>query len=123
MLNILFILVSASSLNDQKLYQQQQQKLLELENQLEKFQQYDYFLSYQNQLSPIPQSIDNAAFVFSPMPPKCNPILSVQIQKRMNDLHQYNLIHFLLHRNSHATTRKIKTKTSAAYNRTFNIGI
>ena len=35
--------MSTSSLTDLELYQQQQQKLVELDNQIEKLRQYDYY--------------------------------------------------------------------------------
>ncbi|CAF1590687.1 unnamed protein product, partial [Adineta steineri] len=69
---------STSSLSDQELYQQQQQKLVELENQLENLKQFD---SYSLQSLHLTQNMDNLATIT--IPPKCNPILSVQLQKRI----------------------------------------
>ncbi|CAF3576060.1 unnamed protein product [Adineta steineri] len=72
------LLISTSSLSDQELYQQQQQKLVELENQLENLKQFD---SYSLQSLHLTQNMDNLATIT--IPPKCNPILSVQLQKRI----------------------------------------
>ncbi|CAF1102412.1 unnamed protein product [Rotaria sp. Silwood1] len=71
-------LLSSSSLNDQEFYQQQQ-KLVDVENQLEKLKQYDCSLLYQNQLSSNFQSIDNSTII----PQSCESILSAQIQNQI----------------------------------------
>ncbi|CAF1286946.1 unnamed protein product [Adineta ricciae] len=72
------LLISTSSLSDQELYQQQQQKIVELENQLQKMKQLD---SSSLQASHVLQHTDNTTA--TNIPPKCNPILCVQIQKRI----------------------------------------
>ncbi|UJR33174.1 hypothetical protein I4U23_020630 [Adineta vaga] len=72
------LLISTSSLSDQELYQQQQQKIVELEDQLQKMKQLD---SYSLQSSHLLQHIDHTTA--TNITPKCNPILCVQIQKRI----------------------------------------
>ncbi len=116
--------VSTSSLSDQELYHQQQQKIVELEQQLQKLKRLD---SYPISSSHLIQHLDHTTtrivrlffiekyihILFFQIPPKCNPILSVQIQKRKRIVLEIkNLISFFSHRNTSATTRKIKTKNS-----------
>ncbi|CAF1011438.1 unnamed protein product [Rotaria sp. Silwood1] len=69
-------LIPTSSLSDQELYQQQQQKIIELENQLQKLKQLD---SFSLQASHLIQHVDNSITI----PQKCNPIVSVELQKRV----------------------------------------
>ncbi|CAF5008098.1 unnamed protein product, partial [Rotaria socialis] len=65
-----------SSLSDQELYQHQQQKIIELENQVQKLKQLD---SFSLQTSHLMHHVD----YMTSIPPKCNPIVSVELQKRV----------------------------------------
>ncbi|CAF1013849.1 unnamed protein product [Rotaria sordida] len=82
-------LIPTPSLSDQELYQQQQQKIIELENQLQKLKQLD---SFSLQASHLIQHVDNATTI----PPKCNPIVSVELQKRVL-LHQQERLKQKIH--------------------------
>ncbi|CAF2407255.1 unnamed protein product [Rotaria sp. Silwood2] len=82
-------LIPTPSLSDQELYQQQQQKIIELENQLQKLKQLD---SFSLQTSHLIQHVDNSTTI----PPKCNPIVSVELQKRVL-LHQQEKLKQKIH--------------------------
>ncbi|CAF3379246.1 unnamed protein product [Rotaria socialis] len=69
-------IMPTSSLSDQELYQHQQQKIIELENQVQKLKQLD---SFSLQTSHLMHHVD----YMTSIPPKCNPIVSVELQKRV----------------------------------------
>ncbi|CAF0751956.1 unnamed protein product [Didymodactylos carnosus] len=77
--------VSTSLLSHEELYLQQQQKITELENELQKLKKLDQTQQQQEQVTANVMNL-HQQYVQVPIQqptPKCSPILSVQIQKRI----------------------------------------